>query len=159
MREKVSQMEWELYEPFQRWNKVWFVQRVGTAYSMGVSMTWRWGTVFPRKMNPESRWTLAWQKEQPASLSFSLTLSSSFTFWKALGRFLEITSCPHLFQSNFLSFSLMLYPICLSPVTWSWAKIRVTHPRALHSLQNCPIITPSEKWPLKKTVPTEAYDH
>lgn len=81
---------------------------------MSVSMTWRWGTVFLRKMKPESHWTLAWQKNSLLLFHFRshfyLLLSHSE---KVRGRFLEITICP-LFQSNFQSFSLMLYPISLS---------------------------------------------
>ncbi len=89
---------------------------------MSVSMTWRWGTVFPRKMKPESHWTLAWQKNSLLLFHFRshfyLLLSHSE---KVRGRFLEITICP-LFQSNFQSFSLMLYPISLSSshVKLSW---------------------------------------
>ncbi len=40
----------------------------------------------PEEDEAESHWTLAWQKEQPAPLSFLLTLLSSFTFWKSTGK-------------------------------------------------------------------------
>lgn len=136
-------MERELHEPLQCWNKVQFVRRAGTAYSWGVSVTWRRGRVFLWKMSPKSHAEPSSDRGNSLLLfhfhsSFYLLLSHSE---KHVQDFSKLPPASFFFNpiSNLSPFTL--YPISL----FSSQKIRVTHPRALHPLQKLPHYHPIRK--------------
>lgn len=139
MSEKVSKMQWELYEPLQHWNKVGFVQRVVTAYSKGVSVTWRWGTVFPRKMN--SRVTL-----NPCLTEG--TACSSFIFTHAFIFYFHILKSTGKISWNYilLPFSIQ-FPILLLDAL---SQFSLFQSREVESRSGWPI---QEHFILSKTAP------
>ncbi len=103
----------------------------------------------PEEDEAESHWTLAWQKEQPAPLSFLLTLLSSFTFWKSTGKISWNYNLPPfsiqfpIFLFDALS-HFSLFQSCDVELRSGW-----THPRILHPFQNCPL-TPHQKMATQK---------
>jgi len=124
----------------------------GTAYSKSVSMTWRWGTVFPEEDELKSHAEPFLDKGNSLLLfyfhmRFYLFL---FTFWNAWGKVLEITSCPPVSIQFpiFLLDALSHFSLFQSREV----QLRSGWPILVHFIlsKTVPLTPHQKKWPQKK---------